>query len=133
MSTPCKSLSSRFMPKLSQDKIFRYLTAALGLFVVILVVREIFFSSGDLTMPDISFPIPDINVRTEVFDKFNVGDLTPFQNITMPEIIGRDTPFSPYSIEEYNAALAALYSTSTATTTTPIATTTEEVATTTEE
>ena len=133
MSTPYKSLSNRFMPELSQDKIFKYLTAVLGLLVVVLVVREIFFSPGELTMPVITFPITEINVRTEIFDEFNVGDLTPFQDIAMPEMIGRDTPFEPYSIEEYNAALEAFYSTSTATTTGEVAATTEEIATTTEE
>lgn len=96
------------MPELSQDKIFKYLTAVLGLLVVVLLVREIFFSSTELTIPEITFPITEVNVRTEVFDEFNVGDLIPFQTLAMPEIVGRDKPFEPYSIEEYNAALEAL-------------------------
>lgn len=136
------------MPELSQEKIFKYLTSVLSLLVVVLLVREIFFSPDTLSMPEITFPITEVNVRTEVFDEFNVGELTLFQRIAMPEIIGRDRPFEPYSIAEYNAALEAFYqSTSTATTTeptatttiptatttTPIATTTEEIATTTEE
>jgi len=113
------------MPALSQEKIFKYLTAVLGLFVAVLLIREIFFNPAELSMPDIAFPIVEVNVRTEIFDEFNVGDLTPFQDLAMPEIIGREAPFEPYSIAEYNAALEALNSTSTATTTEPVATTTE--------
>jgi len=121
------------MPELSQEKIFQYLTAVLGLLACVLIVREIFFTSGELTMPDIVFPITEVNVRTEIFDEFNIGELTPFYELGMPEVIGRDMPFDPYSIAEYNAALEALRTaTTTATTTEPVATTTEPVATTTE-
>lgn len=117
------------MPELSQEKIFQYLTVVLGLLAAVLIVREIFFTSGELTMPDIVFPITEVNVRTDIFDEFNIGDLTPFQDLEMPEVIGRDMPFEPYSIAEYNAALEALHTATTteeAATTTPTATTTEE-------
>jgi len=101
------------MPELDQEKIFKYLTAVLGLVVFVLLVREIFFTPAKLTLPEITFPIIDVNVRTEVFDEFNVGELTNFQAVTLPEIIGRERPFEPYSIAEYQDRLQRYYGSST--------------------
>lgn len=121
------------MPDFSQDKIFKYLTALLGLLAIGLVVREIFFKPKPLSIPEIVFPLPAVNINTEIFKEFKIEELTPFENVALPEIVGRDMPFVPYSFQEYQAALEALHATSTATTTMPTATTTEEIATTTEE
>lgn len=121
------------MPELSQEKIFKYLTAFLALLAAGLLVREIFFKPKPLAIPEIVFPLPEIKINTDVFEEFKIGELTPFEGVVLPELIGREKPFEQYSLQEYQAALAALQSTSTATSTEVVATTTEEIATTTEE
>jgi len=120
-----------------QDKIFKYITAALILTSFGLIAKEVFFGSNKMDALDLSFPTPPINIKIDIFDKFDVGALTPFEQITPSELIGRDNPFTPYSIEEYEIALEEFLANSTTTTTTPdvvvITTTTPDVVTTTDE
>jgi len=127
-----------------QDKVFKYITAILILVAFGLIIKEVFFGSDSMDSPDLIFPTPPINIKIDVFDKFDIGSLTPFEKITPAELIGRDNPFEPYSLEEYAIELAEFFANATtandvatttfdtATTTLDVVTTTSDVATTTE-
>jgi len=115
------------MDILPKDKVFRYLTIALALIAVGLLVKEIFFKPPSLDISDLSFPMPQINIETDVFENIEIEELTPFEQIIPLEFTGRAKPFEPYSLEEYEAAKEAYYASL------EIATSTEEVATSTEE
>lgn len=126
-----------------QDKVFKYITVILILVSLILIIKEVFFTPRAMEATDLNFPTPPIDIKIDVFDKFDIGSLTPFEQITPTELIGRDNPFEPYSLEEYEKALEEFLANATgtittttldiATTTLDVTTTTDEVATTTEE
>jgi len=109
-----------------QDKVFKYVTVILILVSFGLIIKEVFFGSDKLDATDLSFPTPQIDIKIDIFDKFDIGSLTPFEKITPVELIGRDNPFAPYSIEEYEIALEEFFA-NLATTTPDITTTTDDI------
>ena len=123
------------MQSLPQNNIFKYITIALVLASVGLIAKEVFFSNDLGEFSDLSLPTPTIDIKVEIFDKFDVNSLTPFDRITSTELIGRENPFEPYSVEEYQIELEefllSLELTTTATTTLDTSTTTIDTATTT--
>ena len=114
----------------SQDKIFKYLTVSLAIIVAGLLVRELFFKPPQIAIPSLNYPVPQIDIKTEIFDEFKMQELTAFEEITAVELAGRKNPFEPYSLEEYQLAqeeyYAALAAATTTFTTIPFATSTTE-------
>lgn len=79
-----------------QDKIFKYLVIGVIILSLIIFIKEIILKPQPLSIPEISTSPPEIKINFEFLRSSEIGQLLPFEKISLPEEIGRQNPFEPY-------------------------------------
>ncbi|PIR89674.1 hypothetical protein COS93_00130 [bacterium (Candidatus Gribaldobacteria) CG07_land_8_20_14_0_80_33_18] len=78
-----------------ENKIFKYLTLFLIIAAFIILLREVILKP---IIPSKSIPeaILKIKVNYEILEKPEVKEFLPYEQISLPEKVGRENPFRPY-------------------------------------
>ena len=77
-------------------KIAKYLSLGLVIVGIALLLKEVILKPKQLTPPSSLYPSKKIEINLELLKDKKLENLLPFEEISMPEEIGRDNPFQPY-------------------------------------
>jgi len=74
----------------------RYLILGIVVVSLIILTREIILKPQPLTIPEVSPSFPKIEIDFELLESPEIEELSLFEEISLPEEIGRENPFEPY-------------------------------------
>ena len=77
-------------------KIVKYLSLGLAIVGFVLLLKEVILKPPQLTSPSLPPLSKKIEINLEFLKDKKLENLLPFEEISMPEEIGRDNPFQPY-------------------------------------
>ncbi|RLC34889.1 MAG: hypothetical protein DRH33_08955 [Candidatus Nealsonbacteria bacterium] len=84
------------LENLSPIKIVKYLSLGLAAVSFALLLKEVILKPKQLTLPFLPSPSKKIEINLEFLEDQKLQNLLPFEEISLPEEIGRDNPFQPY-------------------------------------
>jgi hypothetical protein len=80
----------------SQAKIVKYLTLALVVAALVILIKEVILKPKELTPLKISSPSQKVEIDLKLLKNRQLEEFFPFEKIAPPQEIGRENPFSPY-------------------------------------
>lgn len=85
------------MPELAeQNKTLKYLIGGLVLAGIIILIYSWVLRPKPLSLPPTPKPFPSVKIDFDFLGSQEVRDILPFEEISLPEEIGRENPFEPY-------------------------------------
>jgi len=85
------------MPEVAeQNKTLKYLIWGLVLAGIIILIYSWVLKPKPLSLPPTPRPFPFVKIDLEFLESQEVRDMLPFEEISLPEEIGRENPFEAY-------------------------------------
>jgi len=80
-----------------KNKILKYLSITLLVIGLVILVKEVILKRKPLTIPKLPSIHKRIKVDFDLLGSKEIKGLLPFEKISLPENVGRENPFAPYS------------------------------------